>query len=285
MNASFGARQLAGPFVQIVPIRGHRVVGQTVIPIELAPAPAAAAQLTYRGGPVIAQIRAYGLYWGSAWNGPMPGGTSAKPVTRQALDAFVADLVRGAYMDLLSEYSTSSATIARGTYLGSSIIGPDPAAQLSDADIQAQIRQRLADGSIPAWDANTLYCVFLPSGTTVLQGGSASCQTFCGYHDAIVDTTTNTPLAYYSVLPYPDCAGCAQAGDGSQLPTFDALTSVTSHEIAEAVTDPVPGAGWYDDQNGEIGDICAWQLATLDGYTVQQEWSNQAGSCIGPAAS
>jgi hypothetical protein len=285
MYASSGARQLSDPFVKLVPVQGLQVVGTTVVPIGAAPQPPSAAggpQLTYRGGPLIARIRAYGLYWGSAWNTPMPGGTTNQPVTRQALDAYLADLVSGVYIDIFAEYSTATTTISRGAYLGSAIIGPDPGAQVTDADIQAQIQQRLGDGSIPAWDANTLYCVFLPSGTTVQQGGQASCQVFCGYHDAILDPNTNAPVAYYGVLPYPDCGGCAQAADGTPMSTFDALTTVTSHELAEAITDPVPGIGWYDDQNGEIGDICAWQLAMLDIYTVQQEWSNNAGTCVGP---
>jgi hypothetical protein len=279
-----GARQLSDTYAKIVPLQGQRIVGQTVMPIGTAPA-VGTPQLTYRGGPLIAQVRAFGLYWGSAWNGPMPGGTTSQPVTRQAVDGYLRDLVSGAYIDLLAEYSVAGLTIARGSYLGSAIIGPDPAAQVTDADIQSEIQQRIADGTIPAWDANTLYCVFLPSGTTVEDGGAASCQAFCGYHDAILDSSRNAPLAYYAVLPYPDCGGCAQASDGTPLATFDALTAVTSHEVAEAVTDPVPGSGWYDDRNGEIGDICAWQLATVDGYVVQQEWSNAAGTCVGPEAS
>jgi hypothetical protein len=78
--------------------------------------------------------------------------------------------------------------------------------------------------------------------------------------------------------------GCASAADGTSLSQFDALTTVSSHEVAEAITDPVPGSGWYDDANGEIGDICAWQTTPLDGYVVQQEWSNAANSCVGPTA-
>src|SRR5207302_9519594 len=39
---------------------------------------------------------------------------------------------------------------------------------------------------------------------------------------------------------------------------FRCSHSTTSHELCEAITDPVPGEGWYDDTNGEIGDICAW---------------------------
>ena len=265
------------PFANVVPVQGTKIVGDQVHPIEQAPV-TGAPQLTYRGGPLIAQIKLFALYWGSAWNPQSGGGSGA---TRQALDAYLKDLVGSAYIDLLGEYDTNGYTIQHGTFLGSAIIGPDPAPQVADSDIRAQIQQRLADGSIPPWDANTLYAVFLPSGTVVSQGGAYSCQQFCGYHDAILDANNNA-LAYYAALPYPDCAGCASGGGGTTLAPFDALTAVTSHEVAEAITDPVPATGWYDDTNGEIGDICAWQLTTLDTYTVQQEWSNAANSCVGP---
>ena len=46
------------------------------------------------------------------------------------------------------------------------------------------------------------------------------------------------------------------------------------------ITDAIPGRGWYDDTNGEIGDICAWKTKTVAGYTVQLEWSNKQGACI-----
>ena len=274
----------AGDFANIVAPQGTRVAGKTTVPIGAA-APLGPAQLTYRGGPLIAQVKAFTLYWGSAWGTVTAAAPGAQPVavTRQTLDAFFGDLVAGAYIDLFAEYTVPGYTITRGSYLGSVVIGPDPGAQVADADIQAQIQQRLAAGTIPARDSNTLYLVMLPSGTVVQEGGSLSCQTFCGYHDAILDASGN-PLAYYGVLPYPDCVGCASAADGTSLSQFDALTTVSSHEVAEAITDPVPGSGWYDDANGEIGDICAWQTAPLDGYVVQQEWSNAANSCVGPTA-
>ena len=76
-------------------------------------------------------------------------------------------------------------------------------------------------------------------------------------------------------MPYPGCSGCAGG-----LALLDALTSTSSHELCEAITDPVPGQGWYDDQNGEIGDICAWQTRRLGDYTVQLERSNQQNACV-----
>jgi len=79
-----------------------------------------------------------------------------------------------------------------------------------------------------------------------------------------------------AVVPYPNCSGCL-----GNLTTLDALTSVCSHELAEAITDPVPGQGWYDDANGEIGDICAWQNKMLGAYEVRLLWSEpREGVCL-----
>jgi hypothetical protein len=50
--------------------------------------------------------------------------------------------------------------------------------------------------------------------------------------------------------------------------------------LCEAITDPIPGQGWYDDTNGEIGDICAWKTKKMGAYTVQLEWSNKKNQCI-----
>jgi hypothetical protein len=87
----------------------------------------------------------------------------------------------------------------------------------------------------------------ITTGVRAVMGGAASCQAFCGYHSDISSKT------FYAVMPYPGCTGCT-----GELSAFDALTSTSSHELCEAITDPEPGLGWYDDTNGEIGDICAW---------------------------
>ena len=64
------------------------------------------------------------------------------------------------------------------------------------------------------------------------------------------------------------------------MAAFDALTGTSSHELCEAITDPVPGEGWYDDVNAEIGDICAWSFKNVAGYKVQLEWSNAKNKCV-----
>jgi len=75
---------------------------------------------------------------------------------------------------------------------------------------------------------------------------------------------------FYAVMPYASCAGCTA---GLPKP-FDAVTSISSHEnSAKRITDPIPGQGWYDDTNGEIGDICAWQTRRSALNTVS--WSGR----------
>ena len=112
----------------------------------------------------------------------------------------------------------------------------------------------------------------MPSPTSAisvsrLMGGSKSCQNYCGYH-------SNAGATYYAVMPYPTCNGCLGG-----MTALDAITGTSSHELCEAITDPVPGKGWYDDVNGEIGDICAWNFRKVAGHTVQLEWSNARGKC------
>ena len=145
----------------------------------------------------------------------------------------------------------------------------DPGPSIVDSDIQQMLSDGISNSTFPQPTPNMLYFVYLPKGTTVTQGGASSCQTFCGYHDTI------NGQIFYAVMPYPDCAGCT-----GNLSVFDALTVTSSHELCEAVTDPIPGQGWYDQNKGEIGDICAWQFKQIGNYTVQMEWSNNANSCV-----
>jgi hypothetical protein len=141
---------------------------------------------------------------------------------------------------------------------------------VSDTAIQHMLQGEIASNpAVPQPGPNTLYFIYLPPGVKVIQGGSASCQAFCGYHSDI------SGQVFYAVMPYPGCAGCTGG-----LSPVDALTSTSSHELCEAITDAIPGQGWYDDTNGEIGDICAWKTKQIGNYTVQLEWSNQANKCI-----
>jgi hypothetical protein len=222
-------------------------------------------QLTYRQGPLLTNVEVFSFYWGSRWQQDPYAGYASQ------IDGFFNYILTSPLLDQLGEYSVPGQTISQGTYAGSVIVtDDDPASSVSDTDIQNFIQgQIMSNMSVPQASPNTLYFVYVQPGTTVVMGGSASCQAFCGYHNDI------SGQVFYGVLPYPSCQGCTGGMD-----EFSSLTVTTSHELCEAITDPVPGQGWYDDNNGEIGDICAWQTKTLGDYTVQLEWSNQQGQCV-----
>ncbi len=239
-----------------------------IVPLHPGKAKAAAPQvppkLTYRNGPLLASVQIFTIFWGAAWNNAPQD--ALLPKVNQFFDFILASQL----LDQLAEYSVPGQKIARGSLIGTiTLTTPAPGKTVDDSAIQTFLQQQISAGTLPAATSDTLYFVFLPPGVTVTQGGSASCKVFCGYHDAINNSI------FYAVMPHPGCAGCLGG-----IAAFDALTSTTSHELCEAITDPIPGQGWYDDNNGEIGDICAWQTRTLGGYTIQLEWSNAANRCL-----
>jgi hypothetical protein len=242
--------------VRIVPLHGYARQQHL-----LAAAP---AKLTYRKGPLLKAVEVFTIFWGNGWK--------TKPQTEMIakLNGFFDFILASSLLDQLGEYNTGAFKIGHGRRTGSATITTGlPGTSVTDSALQAFLKQQIAAAKVPKTTPNTLYFIYLPPGVRVVMGGSSSCQAFCGYHSVIGSSV------FYAVMPYPGCTGCT--GD---LAAFDALTSTSSHELCEAITDPIPGLGWYDDTNGEIGDICAWQTRKLGAYTVQLEWSNKASACV-----
>jgi len=227
------------------------------------PAPAN-AQLTFRNGSLIPNVQVFTIFWGRLW-----GSTPASTDLMNKLNKFYRVILVSPAIDQLAEYNAGRQTIGHGSFIGTKVISADaPVGSVTDSAIRRQVKRWIAAKQAPKNSPNTLYFIYLDPGIISIMGGSRSCQNYCGYHN-------NVGRVYYAVMPYPTCSGCLGGMDA-----FDALTGTSSHELCEAITDPVPGSGWYDDNNGEIGDICAWNFKTVDGYTVQLEWSNQQGRCV-----
>ena len=248
----------------IVPLHGKSIAAPD------APPP----NLQYGNGHLLTSVQVYTVFWGSAWQNPSPS-----PLIAQ-VNAFFDTILASSLVDLLGEYSVSGQSIGHGSRIGSATLtSSDPGGAtkiVNDSDIQSALKGWIADGTIAATTGNTLYFVYLPSGITANDPqGDTSCNTICGYHWSISGTS---PEVYYAVVPYPSCNGCLDT-----LSDIQALTTISSHELCESITDPHPFTGWNDSSNGEIGDICAWQLATINGFEVQKEWSNSQKACvIGP---
>jgi hypothetical protein len=160
----------------------------------------------------------------------------------------------------------------------------DPGSSLDDSTIQASLQADITAGNLQSPDAERLYVVYVQPGTVVTRGNSNSINGFNGYHDSFVGTNQNgnSIRIYYAVLAYPGAGTGFFSGNGS---VFDALTDITSHELAEAVTNPnyhSSSYGWNDDHlngkntapaDGEIADITenlSPNWVRLNGYAVTQ---------------
>lgn len=251
---------LAGPgdSIRIVPL----YVPEEVTQLKVGAVP---PKLTYRGGPLLTSVQVFTVFWGAAWQ------TAPQTDLLPQINQFFDFILTSPLMDQLGEYSVPGRSIGHGKRIGTATITtPKLRHSVTDHAIRHMLQQEISTNqAIPQPTPNTLYFVYLPPGVSVSQGGSRSCQAFCGYHENI------SGQIFYAAMPYPGCSGCAGG-----LDTLDALTSTSSHEMCEAITDAIPGQGWYDDQNGEIGDICAWKTKKVGAYTVQLEWSNKSNSCV-----
>jgi hypothetical protein len=222
------------------------------------------AHLTYNGGPLLGNVEVFTIFWGKLW------GTSPSSIhMMKNLNSFFNTILASPAIAQLAEYNVPGTPIGYGSFTGTKVIHPGaPGSTITDSAIQKQLKQWIVAKAVPKPNKNTLYFIYLDPGVTSIMGGGSSCSSFCGYHNHV-------GKVYYAVMPYPNCAGCLGG-----MTAFDALTGTSSHELCEAITDPIPGQGWYDNNNGEIGDICAWSFKKVAGYTVQLEWSNKQGKCV-----
>jgi hypothetical protein len=258
--------------------------GETVV--RTAPT---ATHLNYYGGHVIANVKIVPVYWGT--------GTM---ISASAMHGFYSAVVANPHLDWLSEYDTNIKAVDGSTGTGQHIgrgtvdtkdyvITPSITSKsLTDDNVQTELAHQIDTHVLPAPDANTIYMIHFPLKTTIDLGGARSCQTFCAYHSTL---SKGGQSVYYSVLPFMGTGSGCEGGCGSATKDLDNQSSVSSHELVEAITDGEIGlvtgsigkpAAWYDPTNGEIGDICNAEQGTLPGttYIVQKEWSNKAGACV-----
>jgi len=267
----------AGEHIRTVPLHYPKPTYALtdLVPVDLATADAdlfdgkphlapADALLKYRGGPLLQNVQVFAVFWGTLWK----SSPSAAALIAQ-ISQFFRDILVSPLIDQLAEYNVGTKKIGHGAFIGSAVITASaPVGSVSDSAIKKQLAGWIKAKKVPARTKNTLYFIYLDPGVVSVMGGSKSCQSYCGYH-------SNARNVYYAVMPYPTCAGCLGG-----MSAIDALTGTSSHELCESLTDPVAGTGWYDDKNGEIGDICAWNFKEVAGHKVQLEWSNAKKRCV-----
>ena len=271
------------------------------------------AHLIYYGGRVVSNMQVVQVLWGSGSAGGGNGQYLAEVLgtTTPNIATFYQGVLNSAYVDWLDEYNTditdfgsdpgTNQSIGRGSFSERVIITPSTnASSISDATIQTELVNQIVAGHLPlpttdaAGNNNTYYAIFFPHGKSITQGGATSCAAggFCAYHGTVVASSPVGEI-YYGVHPDMQAGSGCNTGCGSGATAFDNYTSVASHEMVETITDGevglavdlAPPLAWYDNTNGEIGDICNAQQGSIVGsdghtYTVQAEFSNAANNCI-----
>ena len=274
------------------------------------------AHLVYYGGRVISRIHVIQVLYGSRVAVPTYLPEVQNKTPSPSIASFYSGITDSTYIDSMSEYSTTgkpqgtsgtNQTIARGVFDTQVAITPSAANDpfratnhtIDDSQIQAELDAQITKGSLtpPQTDGQTnivtLYALYFPHGVSITLDGHTSGVTggFCAYHG-----TTSSPEAYYSVLPDFTTDGMS-TGCGNNPTEVQNVTAVSSHELAEAITDPEVGLAsalskplaWYDPNpnpaHGENGDICNGIDATTTGgdgatYTVQKIWSNRQNACV-----
>jgi hypothetical protein len=216
--------------------------------------------VNYYGGALLTNVEAQGVYLGSGWNG------SSTPTT---LDGYLSYVTNSPYTSALTSagYGVGTGSATAGAKDGTAFT---PGSTISDSTIRSLLAADINNHVVAAPDANRLYVIFVDPNVAVSMGGSNSKTGFLGYHGAFglggVDI-------HYAVITTPG-GPAGNAGLGTSA--IDQLTDVSSHELAEAITDPnvnYKTLGWYDPQRGEIGDVTENNPnanVRLNGYLVQE---------------
>jgi hypothetical protein len=215
-------------------------------------------------GLILTQVQVQLIFWGSAWAG------NASPSANAVFDA-AQTILSGPYVSKLSQYRE----IGKGSMLGKLVIDPsDPPNPFSTNDVAQCVLRLIATGEVsrPEDDQQNLYCVFSPEGVNFDQPNTN------GIHSFIYNISYSFPfdVDLHKVL------FAWVMNDG----TLDSMTTIFSHELVEACTDP-DGSGFQvtplDPNNWrEIGDVCEGNSDTLNGVRVQSYWSQSDKGCVIP---
>ncbi|MDA0161283.1 hypothetical protein OM076_13480 [Solirubrobacter ginsenosidimutans] len=260
-------------------------------------APFAVPHVTRGAGPVMTHPNIYVIFWGKAF----------RNACYSCLYNTLSDSMfngRGSLLDQLSEYG-----IRNGGKIGMRFVDEDPPPAVgSDNPLtgypllgtfitQQILRGRVAgdagnDGPPGIWEYNDhdpMVVVFVPEHAVASSswwGYHFVIPTLAGLLNAIPGVSVFKPM--HPVLPIAVVKAPTPLGAAVGDAAFNDATARATHEIEEAVTDPVPPTAWEDrsrDQfkEGEIADICDAEPAmpTATGPDlVASWWSNRAGACI-----
>src|SRR5712692_3446932 len=146
-----------GLFLAVVPLLSATV---GVWPAAAAPTSTLPSiKLTYRGGPLISNVKVATLFWGSSWK--------SSSLTGYFNGFFRTLFDDGRFMANLAQYSAGGYTIGNGSFAATDTDTQNPSAKTTDAQIRTEIRAQVAAGHLPTPDQDTVYFVFTPPSVEV----------------------------------------------------------------------------------------------------------------------
>ena len=245
--------------------------------------------IKYAGGPVIYRPNVRMILWS--------GATPLSPLT-EALPSFYRSLLRSNYFDRLKPYQLGSASYGGGSVLKTKVIRPTSSAksEMTEDEFQMELVRQIDAGALPKPKANEIWSIHIPVGLDVTLAGERVgggvdtfhvCKDYLAEHNGFrLKDKHKTPVIY---LLIPECLG-----KGGKAPDLDFFTDSASHELIEAMTDPLPitepawvgpDAVGYVHFPDEISDYCAdgnsdGTLTTpLHTYAVQGYWDIEKNEC------
>ncbi len=146
---------------------------------------------------------------------------------------------------------------------------------ITEAQVKAKIQSVMA---AKGWTGgmNKLFLLFTSKGEgSCFDSSNAQCAyvQYCAYHGFI----SGSPNIVFGYIPYGNnsvCKGSQNSPNSASSPEADAASTGLSHEISEAITDPLLNA-WFTASGNENGDLCAYNYGTrtYDGGLANQQWN------------
>jgi hypothetical protein len=237
---------------------------------------------------VLGNVHVQLIFWGTAWaQNPTP--------SPAAIVNAVQGMLAGPYMNFLGQYGVRRGSVRGQTfwtlYDPPQIFGTDPPGPrpFTFQDVGRLITGFIDGGSLPEPDEDwqILHCVVMPPNATFNTPNIAGQNGQVIWNDYDFLDVDNDPIHF-----------CWVGNDG----TLDYVTTVLSHELVEAVTDPnggtgiVAGPGTPQAGGGrpgcpstgscQIGDVCNTICGYVRGVKVQAYWSESLPNrtCVLPTA-
>jgi hypothetical protein len=268
-------RKVSNSVAYYAPMKGH---GPRLLDLRLRRPMTSAAgnDLSYFGGPVQTGAQEYNILVNATTETPWGG----------KIGKFQTDLFSSTMFGIINQYNAAGTYTVRGDYP----VSYNTLLPLLDSDIFNIIHAVITANHLPT-GYGAEYHVFLQSGVRQCSTSAGGCYgvVYCAYHGS--NDYSDIGHVLYSVEPYQNINGCQVTNQPSPNGVLaDSTASVLSHEMFETITDPDVAANnlaWYNNNKGEIGDICApannipTGNVTLgsDTWEIQPEYSNHVHDC------